>query len=136
MKFVELSVSRPVATALLTLGIALAGIFAFPKLAVSPLPQVDLPTIMVQAQMPGGSPEVMATSVTAPLERHLSRIADGAVRGCGGRDESGPCRLARQSKEQPNLSKVHPCGGSNPDLGAKLGHAHPGANLRHRRHYP
>jgi len=76
MKFVEISVSRPVATTLLTAAVALAGIFAFPKLAVSPLPQVDFPTIMVQAQMPGGSPEVMATSVTAPLERHLSRIAD------------------------------------------------------------
>jgi multidrug efflux pump len=76
MKFVEISVSRPVATTLLTAAVALAGIFAFPKLAVSPLPQVDFPTIMVQAQMPGASPEVMATSVTAPLERHLSRIAD------------------------------------------------------------
>jgi multidrug efflux pump len=64
MKFVEISVSRPVATTLLTAAVALAGIFAFPKLAVSPLPQVDFPTIMVQAQMPGGSPEVMATSVT------------------------------------------------------------------------
>jgi len=76
MNFIGIFISRPVATTLLTIGIALAGIFAFPQLGVSPLPQVDFPTIMVQAQMPGASPEVMATSVTAPLERHLGQIAD------------------------------------------------------------
>src|SRR5258708_15109720 len=75
MNFLEIFVSRPVATSLLTAGIAAAGIFAFPKLSVSPLPQTDFPTIMVQAQMPGASPEVMATSVTAPFERHLAKIA-------------------------------------------------------------
>jgi multidrug efflux pump len=76
MNFIGVFISRPVATTLLTIGIALAGIFAYPQLGVSPLPQVDFPTIMVQAQMPGASPEVMATSVTAPLERHLGQIAD------------------------------------------------------------
>lgn len=76
MNVVETFISRPVATTLLTIGVALLGIFAFPKLAVSPLPQVDFPTILVSAQMPGASPEVMATSVTAPLERHLGQIAD------------------------------------------------------------
>ena len=69
-------ISRPVATTLLTIGIALAGIFAFFKLPVSPLPQVDFPTISVQAQLPGASPETVATSVAAPLERHLGQIAD------------------------------------------------------------
>jgi multidrug efflux pump len=68
-------VARPVATTLITLGIALLGLIAFPKLPVAPLPQVDFPTILVQAQMPGASPETMATSVAAPLERRLGQIA-------------------------------------------------------------
>jgi multidrug efflux pump len=94
MKFVEISVSRPVAMTLLTAGVALAGMFAFPRLPVSPLPQVDLPTIMVQAQMPGASPEVMATSVTAPLERHLSRIAD--VSEITSQSSQSNCRIILQ----------------------------------------
>ncbi len=69
-------IARPVATTLLTLGMALAGIVAFFLLPVAPLPQVDFPTISVQAAMPGASPEVMATSVAAPLERHLGQIAN------------------------------------------------------------
>jgi multidrug efflux pump len=69
-------IARPVATTLLTIGVALAGIFAYFKLPVSPLPQVDFPTISVQAQLPGASPETVATSVAAPLERHLGQIAD------------------------------------------------------------
>ncbi|MEA2772273.1 MAG: multidrug efflux pump [Acetobacteraceae bacterium] len=69
-------IARPVATTLLTVGIALAGIFAFFRLPVSPLPQVDFPTISVQAQLPGASPETVATSVASPLERHLGQIAD------------------------------------------------------------
>ncbi len=69
-------IGRPVATTLLTIGIALAGIFAFFKLPVSPLPQVDFPTISVQAQLPGASPDTVATSVAGPLERHLGQIAD------------------------------------------------------------
>ena len=64
------------ATTLLTIGLALAGMFAFFKLPVSPLPQVDFPTISVFAQMPGASPETMATTVATPLERHLGVIAD------------------------------------------------------------
>src|SRR6202789_88464 len=69
-------ISRPVATTLLTIGIALAGMFAYSKLPVSPLPQVDFPTISVQAPLPGASPDTVATSVAAPLERHLGQIAD------------------------------------------------------------
>jgi multidrug efflux pump len=69
-------VARPVATTLLTLGVALAGIVAFTLLPVSPLPQIDFPTIQVQASLPGASPETMATSVATPLERHLGQIAD------------------------------------------------------------
>ncbi len=69
-------ISRPVATTLLTIGIALAGCFAYRALPVSPLPQVDFPTISVQANLPGASPDTVATSVASPLERHLGQIAD------------------------------------------------------------
>src|SRR5215813_6541442 len=68
-------VERPVATTLLTLGVALAGAIAFRLLPVSPRPQVDYPTISVQAQLPGASPETMAATVATPLERSLGRIA-------------------------------------------------------------
>ncbi len=66
---------RPVATTLLTVALLLAGLFAYTRLPVAPLPQVDFPTIMVEAQQPGGSPDEVATSVAAPLERHLGQIA-------------------------------------------------------------
>src|SRR5262249_32677558 len=67
---------RPVATALLTGGIALAGVLAFSKLPVAPLPPVSIPTITVTAQLPGASPDTVATTVASPLERHLGQIAD------------------------------------------------------------
>src|SRR5271167_4713614 len=76
MNFSAPFIARPVATTLLTAGIALAGILAFVKLPVAPLPQVDYPTISVSAQLPGASPETAATSVAAPLERHLGQIAN------------------------------------------------------------
>jgi multidrug efflux pump len=69
-------IARPVATTLLTIGLALAGMLAYARLPVAPLPQVDFPTIMVSAFLPGASPETVATSVAAPLERHLGQIAD------------------------------------------------------------
>jgi multidrug efflux pump len=69
-------IRRPVATTLLTFGLVAAGIIAFFKLPVSPLPDVDIPTISVQATLPGASPEDVATTVASPLERHLSQIAD------------------------------------------------------------
>jgi len=68
-------IRRPVATTLLTIGIGLAGIMAFQLLPVSPLPQVDFPTISVNASLPGASPETMASTVATPLERSLGRIA-------------------------------------------------------------
>ena len=71
-----LFIKRPVATTLLTLGVALSGFFAYSKLPVAPLPQVDFPTISVQATMPGASPDTMAVTVATPLERHLGVIAD------------------------------------------------------------
>jgi multidrug efflux pump len=69
-------IRRPVATTLLTAGIAIAGAIGYFKLPVSPLPQVDYPTISVLASQPGASPETMATSVATPLERHLGAISD------------------------------------------------------------
>ncbi|MFE8596310.1 multidrug efflux RND transporter permease subunit [Archangium violaceum] len=68
-------IGRPIATSLLAMGLALLGAVAFNLLPVAPLPQVEFPTIAVQAQLPGASPEVMATSVATPLERQLGRIA-------------------------------------------------------------
>src|SRR5215469_13729091 len=68
-------VRRPVATTLLTIAVALAGAVAFNFLPVSPLPQIDFPTITVAAGLPGASPEIMASSVAAPLERQLGHIA-------------------------------------------------------------
>jgi multidrug efflux pump len=75
MNLPGISIRRPVATTLLTAGVTLAGAAAFGLLPVSPLPQVDFPTISVQAQLPGASPEVMAATVATPLERALGRIA-------------------------------------------------------------
>ncbi|MBV4365425.1 multidrug efflux RND transporter permease subunit MdtC [Erwinia phyllosphaerae] len=75
MKFFALFIHRPVATILLTIAIALAGILSFRLLPVAPLPQVDFPVILVSASLPGASPETMASSVATPLERSLGRIA-------------------------------------------------------------
>ncbi|MGO9391460.1 efflux RND transporter permease subunit [Rhodoblastus sp.] len=69
-------IRRPVATTLLTIGIALAGGIAFFLLPVAPLPQIDIPTVTVNATLPGASPETVANSVAEPLERHLGQIAD------------------------------------------------------------
>jgi multidrug efflux pump len=68
-------IRRPVATTLLMVALGLAGAVAFGLLPVSPLPQVDFPTISVSASLPGASPETMASSVAAPLERQFGRIA-------------------------------------------------------------
>ncbi|HEY5072561.1 MAG TPA: efflux RND transporter permease subunit [Caulobacteraceae bacterium] len=76
MNFPGLFIRRPIATILLTIGIALAGAAAFFLLPVSPLPQVDFPTISVSASLPGASPQTMATSVATPLEKRLGIIAD------------------------------------------------------------
>ena len=82
-------VTRPVATTLLSCGLLLAGIIAYFLLPVAALPEVDFPAVVVQAQLPGASPETVATSVTTPLERHLSAIAgvevmtsESSVGGC------------------------------------------------------
>ena len=75
MSLSELCISRPKATALLTVAIALGGSIAFRLLPVAPLPQVDFPTLQVSGALPGASPETMASAVAAPLERQFAHIA-------------------------------------------------------------
>ena len=69
-------IARPVATTLLAVALVVAGLFAFPRLPVAPIPSVDFPTIQVQAQEPGASPDIIASTVAEPLELHLAAIAD------------------------------------------------------------
>jgi len=87
-------IHRPVATSLLTLGLALAGGLAFFLLPVSPMPNVDYPVIVVSASLPGASPETVATSVTTPLERHLGTIA--GVTEMTSRSAVGSARISLQ----------------------------------------
>lgn len=75
MEFLEIFIKRPVATTLLSLGLALLGLVAFNLLPIAPLPEVDYPTINVRANFPGASPETMAATVATPLERSLGRIS-------------------------------------------------------------
>ncbi len=94
MNLSEPFVRRPVATVLLTIGLALAGIGAFFVLPVSPLPQVDFPTISVSASLPGASPSTMASSVATPLERRLGTIA--GVNEMTSNSSNGSTRISLQ----------------------------------------
>ena len=96
-------IERPVATTLLTIGVALAGLFAFNKLPVSPLPQVDFPTISVTATMPGASADTMAETVATPLERHLGVIADASI-NAGPEPFLDPLDLAHIRRRRVTLS--------------------------------
>jgi len=87
-------IERPVATTLLTIAVALAGVVGYTVLPVSPLPQVDFPTINVNASLPGGSPETMASSVATPLERQFGRIA--AVTEMTSTSTLGGCSITLQ----------------------------------------
>src|SRR5262247_2943886 len=75
MNFSALFIHRPIGTTLLTVALALAGLMAYQFLPVSPLPQVEFPTLEVQAALPGASPEIMASAVATPLERQFGRMA-------------------------------------------------------------
>jgi multidrug efflux pump len=75
MNISEPFIRRPIATTLVTLGVAIAGVLGYLLLPVAPLPQVDFPTISVSASMPGASPDTMAATVATPLERALGAIA-------------------------------------------------------------
>ena len=87
-------IARPVATTLLTIAIFLAGVLGYRQLPVAPLPQVDFPTVSVSAQLPGASPEVVATSLAAPLERHMGQIAD--VTEMTSQSQTGQSRITLQ----------------------------------------
>jgi multidrug efflux pump len=94
-------IQRPVATTLLTIAVALAGAVAFQLLPVSPLPQVDFPTISVSASLPGASPETMASAVATPLERQFGRIA--AVTEMTSSSSLGNCRITLQFELNRNI---------------------------------
>ncbi len=130
----RLFIYRPVATTLLTIGIALAGLVAFLQLPVAPLPQMDFPTINISASLPGASPETMAATVATPLERTLGRIAgvnemtsasslgstritlqfdldrdiDGAARDVQAAINAASSLLPTNMPSRPNYRKVNP----------------------------
>jgi len=129
-------IRRPVATTLLTIGLALAGGLAFFLLPVSPMPNVDFPVIVVSASLPGASPETVATSVTTPLERHLGTIAgvtemtsqsavgssrislqfelsrdiDGAARDVEAAIQGARVDLPTSLRSNPTYRKINPAG--------------------------
>src|ERR1039458_7747647 len=94
-------IHKPVATTLLLVAIALAGGVAFRLLPVSPLPQVDFPTVSVSASLPGASPETMASSVATPLERQFGRIA--AVTEMTSSSTLGSCNVTLQFDLNRNI---------------------------------
>src|SRR5467141_2611777 len=130
MNLPDPSIRRPVATVLLTAGVTLAGAAAFGLLPVAPLPQVDFPTISVQAQLPGASPEVMAATVATPLERiagvteitsssslgnsritlqfDLDRDIDGAARDVQAAINAARSQLPTSLPRNPTYRKVNP----------------------------
>jgi len=101
MSFSEVFIRRPIATTLLTLGLALAGAVAYFLLPVEPLPSIDVPTISVTASMPGASPATMSTTVTTPLERHLGVIAD--VEEMTSTSAVGTARITLQFSSSRNI---------------------------------
>jgi hypothetical protein len=120
-------IRRPVATILMTVAIVIAGCMAFVKLPVASLPQVDFATITVAAQLPGASPEIMASSVATPLEHHIDyasiRLQPGrgwrSARRSGGH-QCRPNLFARESTRQPDLPQSElvriPADGAQHDL--------------------
>src|ERR1700675_1912200 len=101
MTISEPFIRRPVATTLLTVAILLSGAVAFRLLPVSPLPQVEFPTISVSAGLPGASPETMASSVATPLERQFGRIA--AVTEMTSNSSSGSTNVTLQFDLNRNI---------------------------------
>src|SRR5216684_184470 len=94
-------IRRPVATSLITLAILLSGLVAFRYLPVAPLPQVDFPTISVGANLPGASPETMASAVATPLERQFGRIA--GVTQMTSTSQMGSCNVTLQFDLSRNI---------------------------------
>ncbi len=129
-------IRRPVATTLLAAAMVISGIFAFLRLPIAPLPSVDFPTIQVQAQDPGASPDIIASTVAEPLERHLGAIAgvneitsqstlgitritlqfdlsrniDGAARDVEAAIQAARADLPTSLKQNPSYHKFNPAG--------------------------
>jgi multidrug efflux pump len=101
MSLPALFIRRKIATTLLALGLGLAGMTAYFLLPVAPLPNIDIPTIVVSASMSGASPETMATSVTTPLERHLGTIA--GVTEMTSRSSTGSANIVLQFSIDRNI---------------------------------
>jgi multidrug efflux pump subunit AcrB len=127
-------IHRPIATSLLMAAIVLAGIISYPALPIAPLPQVDYPTIVVSANLPGASPETMASSVATPLERQFAQISgvtqmtsasalgltsitlqfdldrniDGAAQDVQGAINGASGQLSKNLPNPPVLRKVNP----------------------------
>jgi hydrophobic/amphiphilic exporter-1 (mainly G- bacteria), HAE1 family len=122
-------IRRPIATLLLMVGILFVGIIAYPKLPVAPLPQVDFPTIQVSVQLPGASPETMASAVAQPLETQFAQISgvsqmtststlgstaitirdvDGAANDVQGAINAAGRQLPKDLPSPPTYRKVNP----------------------------
>ena len=130
MNLSEPFIRRPVATTLIMAGIALAGFAGYLQLPVSPLPQVDTPTITVSASMAGASPEIMASTVATPLERHLGQIADVTeMTSQSSGDQRGPRRSAPGAAQQPHLPQGQPGRRPHPNSRAHLQNADAGRSL-------
>ena len=156
MNFSAIFIRRPVATTLLTIGMALAGIVAFNVLPVSPLPEIDFPTISVSASLPGADPETVATSITAPLERQLGHIAgvteltstsslstssiviqfdldrniDGAARDVQAAINAARTYLPTNLPSNPTYRKVNPADAPILSPGAYFPHSEQGEDVR------
>src|SRR5437870_7185916 len=157
-------IARPIATSLLMAGILLVGAAAYPLLQVAPLPQVDFPTILVTTQLPGASPEIMASSVTQPLERQfgqipgvtqmtsssalgnssitvqfdLSRNIDGAAQDIQTAINAASGQLPKNLPSPPTYRKVNPADAPILVLAltSDLGHGAADRGRRLRREYP
>jgi multidrug efflux pump len=116
MNFSSFFVHRPIATTLLAIGLAIAGIVAFQLLPVSSLPQIEFPTISIQASLPGASPEVMATSIATPLERQVGWIA--GINELTSSSTLGSTRLTIQFDLSRNID------GASRDVEAAINAAH------------
>src|ERR1051325_5415638 len=137
MNIARLFIQRKIATTLLAIGLGLAGLVAYFLLPVSPYPNIDIPTIAVSANMPGASPETMASSVATPLERHLGAIA--GVTEMTSRSNVNNTQIVLQfdinrdidgAALQSHLPQVQSCGFSHPDPGHDLQDPVAGTDLR------
>ena len=153
-------IRRPIGTTLMAIGLFLVGVAAYIDLPVASLPSIDFPTIMVSASRPGASPEIMASTVAAPLERRLGEISgvteltstsslgstsivvqfdmsrniDGAARDVQAAINAALSRSAERSADGADVPQGQPGRRAGADPGADLANAGAERDLRHRRH--